>query len=301
MKTTDLNTIQEAVISAARGAGRLIMEKRGKEFQIINKSDSSSYKEVGESLASQVVTEIDYLSQAYILEHISPVVERYDLALLAEESDDDGSRFVQDYFICIDPLDGTLPFTEGKSGFSISIGLISRSGIPVIGVVYDPYNDVLYSAIKGQGAYRNSAAFHVETQKKQRLTLMTDRSFLAQKFYDEIMEEVRAIAVAHGYESVEVVTEAGAALNACWVAEKAPALYFKHPKKSPGGGSIWDFGAAACIVSEAKAFVSNIYGDALDLNRKGSSFMNHEGVLFASVVPLAQAVISRLSKFSLSE
>ena len=45
----------------------------------------------------------------------------YALALLTEESADDGSQFCQDYFWCIDPLDGTLPFIRGLPGYAVSI------------------------------------------------------------------------------------------------------------------------------------------------------------------------------------
>jgi 3'(2'), 5'-bisphosphate nucleotidase/myo-inositol-1(or 4)-monophosphatase len=298
MKISDLCIIQEAIIPAACEAGKLIMQNLGRSFEIANKSDSPEYIEVGDSLASQVVTEVDHKSQACILKTVSPILHQYDLALLTEESSDDGSRFKKDHFICIDPLDGTLPFTEGKSGFSIAIALVSKQGIPQLGIVYDPYNEVLYSAIKGQGALRNNAPFKVKSEKGQPLTLITDRSFLTHPYYDDIMEQVNALAASQGCAGVQTITQAGAALNACWIAEKAPSLYFKYPKKALGGGSMWDFAAAACIASEAGAFVSNIYGEALDLNRKDSAFMNHEGVLFASSAQLAQAIIDSAGKFS---
>ena len=50
----------------------------------------------------------------------------YDLALLTEESEDDRSCFEKDYFWCIDPLDGTLPFTRNEAGYSVSIGLVAE-------------------------------------------------------------------------------------------------------------------------------------------------------------------------------
>ena len=49
-----------------------------------------------------------------------------------------------------------------------------------------------------------------------------------------------------------------------------------------GGGSIWDFAASSVIQREAGGFNSNYYGQALDLNREDSSFMNHQGVIFKS-------------------
>lgn len=76
-------------------------------------------------------------------------------------------------------------------------------------------------------------------------------------------------------------------MNAIWVLERAPACYFKFPKPGNGGGCIWDFAATACIYNELGAVASDIYGNALDLNRSDSAFMNHRGVLFASSADLA--------------
>jgi fructose-1,6-bisphosphatase/inositol monophosphatase family enzyme len=91
---------------AARRAGALISNYAGRDFEV-------SHKPGGDSLASQVVTEVDELAQSVILKELKSSVQDYDLALLAEELEDDGSRLKKDYFWCIDPMDGTLPFTRG--------------------------------------------------------------------------------------------------------------------------------------------------------------------------------------------
>jgi fructose-1,6-bisphosphatase/inositol monophosphatase family enzyme len=65
-------------------------------------------------------------AQAAVLEVLAPTFKAYDLGLLTEELADDGSRFEKDYFWSIDPLDGTLPFTQGKPGYAVSIALVRR-------------------------------------------------------------------------------------------------------------------------------------------------------------------------------
>ena len=54
----------------------------------------------------------------------------------------------------IDPIDGTRGFTYHNDQFAIHIGLV-EGGQPVLGVVYKPTTDEYYSAIKGEGAFRN--------------------------------------------------------------------------------------------------------------------------------------------------
>ena len=83
-------------------------------------------------------------------------------------------------------------------------------------------------------------------------------------------------------------------MNACQVLESRHACYVKLPKKEEGGGSIWDYAATACIANEADTWVSNVYGQDLELNRRESTFMNHQGVVFASNKKIAELLITQL-------
>lgn len=288
MQLTDdkLTLLSKAAIAAAVVAGEVIREHRSKQLSIKN-------KEGGDSLASQVVTEVDFLSQKSILYHLEPLSMIYKLGLLAEESADNRSRLENDYFWSIDPLDGTLPFIESTPGYSVSIALLSRSGIPQIGVIYDPVTVTTYHAVKGQGAFRNDEALKVKADTKELgepLTIVMDRSFLKAEKYREIMEKLETAALKAGYKGLETISHGGAAMNACWVLEKSPACYFKLPKEKPGGGSLWDFSASACIFNEAGASATDIHGNPLDLNRPDSTFMNHKGILYCSDNSIAKLV-----------
>lgn len=99
---------------------------------------------------SDIVTAADKASEAVILGHIR---SKYpDHAILSEESGDNGHlnrvRWV------IDPLDGTTNFSEGLPIFAVSIG-VEVDGEPCIGVVYAPYLNEMFTAVKGKGAYLN--------------------------------------------------------------------------------------------------------------------------------------------------
>lgn len=54
----------------------------------------------------------------------------------------------------VDPIDGTTNFVHRYPYVSISLGF-SVDLIPTIGIVYNPFTQTLYSAIKGQGAFLN--------------------------------------------------------------------------------------------------------------------------------------------------
>jgi len=245
----------------------------------------------GESLASQVVTEVDMISQSIILEILEPTCEELDLALLTEESVDNGERLVKDYFWCIDPLDGTLPFVEQSTGYSVSIALVSKCGAPQLGVVYDPVTETLYHAIIGQGLFKNHERWNYDTPADgvgRTLTFVCDRSLIQHPKYDETLQELSALASAIGCDGIEVINHGGAAMNACWVLGNAPACYVKYPKTEAGGGSLWDYAATACLFTEANAVVTDIYGGSLSLNNPDTTFMNERGIIYATGLELSQ-------------
>ena len=108
-------------------------------------------------------------------------------------------------------------------------------------------------------------------------------------------KSLNGIAKSLGYEGVNKLPIGGGAMNAIWTLEQQPCCYFKFPK-TKGGGSLWDYGATACIYNEIGGFSSDIYGDTMDLNRKDSTFMNHKGILYASDKTLAKKVIEMYSE-----
>ena len=278
----DFNELTKLAVKAALNAGKLIQSYRDREVEVL-------HKEGKDSLAAQVVTEVDHNAQDAILEVLLPTCLEFEIALLTEESEDDRSRFEKEYFWCIDPMDGTLPFTEGKAGYAVSIGLVSQYGEPLIGVVYDPVSEVLYQATKDQGAHRNGESW-MTSPKFNVLTCTYDRSFQNHPKFQEVLQELDSYAQTRGLEGLAASQHAGAVLNTCYALEQAPGCYFKFPQKKKGGCSIWDYAATACLFKEAGAVVGDVYGDPLDLNRSDSTFMNHRGAIYATDVDLARKI-----------
>ena len=287
----DFEALYSLAVSAALEAGSIIRESAGK-FQKV------STKNVGSSQASSVVTETDFLSQKIILNILEPSLKKYDLGLLTEEAADDSSRFNKDYFWCIDPLDGTLAYIEGKPGYAVSISLISKVGSPVIGVIYDPVADISYGAVKERGLFKNGEVWKPESNSPGVFTLFHDRSFLQHKDYNAILGTLNTLLENTPREEFTVISKRGAAMNAMGVLENIPGCYFKFPKKDDGGGSLWDFGASALFFKEAGCWISDISGKELDLNPQGTTFMNKTGVLFAPSKELALMVIEIYKELS---
>ncbi|WFP49463.1 inositol monophosphatase [Methylomonas sp. EFPC3] len=289
LSTTELNLLCQCAIAAAYQAGHIIESHAGRRIAVGNKTG-------GGSLAAQVVTEVDHLSQQAILQALHPACDVFDLAVLSEEQADDGSRLRKDYFWSIDPLDGTLPFVEGVPGYSVSIALVERGGTALIGVVYDPLARTLYRAVQNGGAWRDSHLLELPKAGGSVLKFITDKSFAADPLYPAARIELERLAVALGYTGATLTLQGGAALNACQVLTDAPACYFKFPKPQPGGGSVWDYAATACLFRETGAIACDMFGRALLLNPDGSLFMNHCGVLYCADPALTEGMVELYRK-----
>ncbi len=288
LDSTSLSLLADKACEAALAAGAVISSYTAGQVTVQHKAG-------GDSLASQVVTEVDERSQAAVLEVLDPTFEEYDLALLTEELADDGSRYEKDYFWCIDPLDGTLPFTQGKPGYAVAIALVRRDGEPMIGVVYDPVKERLYRAVAGQGLTINGKPWMVSGSPEQELTALhfyVDCTFDTDPRREAMTEQMQAHAQRMGYTQASIEVRGGAVCNACYVLENPPSVYIKPPKPELGGGSFWDFAATACIFQEAGAFAADHAGQRLELNSATHRFFNHCGVCFCSDPELATTFLT---------
>lgn len=101
-----------------------------------------------------VVTRADRESEELIA---GMIAERYpDHAILGEEGGCRGNA-ASDWRWVVDPLDGTTNYSQGLPLFTVSIALQYR-GETIVGVVYAPYLNELFTATKGGGAYLQYAS-----------------------------------------------------------------------------------------------------------------------------------------------
>ncbi|TJY44563.1 inositol monophosphatase [Cohnella pontilimi] len=110
-----------------------------------------------------VVTEVDHLAEAVILERITR--EFPDHQVHSEEAGNNGKS--SDWLWLVDPLDGTNNFAIGLPVFTTSITLMYRQE-PVLGVVYEPMTDRLFVSSAGEGSYCNDHAMQARPCKDLR-------------------------------------------------------------------------------------------------------------------------------------
>jgi len=150
----------------------------------------------------------------------------------------------------VDPLDGTSNYLQHFPVWSVSIGLKAGDEI-VAGVVYEPLRDLVFTAERGAGAFRNGRRMRVSDQAAvEGSFLATGFPFRAQQFvavYCKIFEDV--IRIAKG------VRRAGsAALDLAYTADGVFDGFFEL-HLSP-----WDVAAGSLLVTEAGGVVSDFSG-----------------------------------------
>lgn len=284
--TEQLKELCGLAVNAARAAGRIISEHSQNEIEVLR-------KDRGDSLASQVVTEVDHMAQDAILEILEPVSAKYDLAILTEESPDNGERLEKQAFWSVDPMDGTLAFIQKTSGYSVSIALVAQNGDPLIGVVYDPVRKNVFHALRGNGVFKNKSPLIVPAlDLGLPLILQTDPSFQQHPWFEETVAGLKLMAEKLGLNGAKVQYAAGGVMTACKILEVPNICYFKYSRKSNSGGSLWDYAATACLFTEAGEIATDIYGAPMELNRSDSTFMNHCGLLYAANQRLADSVMA---------
>jgi myo-inositol-1(or 4)-monophosphatase len=162
LTAADLQSLLTFTVDLARTAGALILE--GAEAM-------AQQSDVGEKKNSvDLVTEYDVRVEDLVKEQISKTYPNF--KFIGEESYAAGSRppLTDEPTFCVDPIDGTTNFVHGFPFVCISLGLIYKKR-PVLGVVYNPFLDHLYTGLKGQGAFLVRGA-----SPPRRLPLATPKS-----------------------------------------------------------------------------------------------------------------------------
>jgi myo-inositol-1(or 4)-monophosphatase len=142
-------SLKDTIIEAARAAGAIIETRFGSSYSIQNKEG-----------VNNLVTEIDTMAEAAIID----VVRRHhpDHAFLAEESGEQHTE--SEYTWIIDPIDGTMNFTQGIPLCCTSIAVQKGSEL-LAGVIYNPMMNEFFFAEKGKGATLNGESISVSPKE----------------------------------------------------------------------------------------------------------------------------------------
>lgn len=195
---------------------------------------------------TNIVTSADKAIQSYLCKQLSELLPNS--SFICEE---DGTYVHNgdEYTWIIDPIDGTTNFSRSISEYAISIAL-RKDNTNVLGVVYNPAKDELYTAIKGQNAYKNGKLINVSKRIFSDSLLCT-----AMSPYDKQYAQLCSNIIMDTYFKCNDIRRFGScAIELCYLAEGKCELFFEY-KVMP-----WDYAAGYLILSEAGGVITNEKG-----------------------------------------
>lgn len=227
--------------AAARIAADILEMWRGK-FRISEKG------------RGDLVTEADHAAQAAIYEYLAKCCPGFafhgeeDLARATDPRQPDNPPTW-----IVDPLDGTINYVHDVPSYSVSIGLWDGRDL-VVGVVFDPRAQEMYSAASGLGATLNGEPIRVSTI--QRL----EHALLSTGFSSKLEKAARNLkAWEHiTYHAQSLRRTGSTALNLAYVAAGRFDGYWAYDNHA------WDVAGGFVLVREAGGVVTRINGDPLD-------------------------------------
>lgn len=198
-----------------------------------------------------VLTAADLAAQHFLARELRTLA---DLPVLGEEMPEDEQLAAlaagAEGLWCFDPIDGTTNFLVGLPYFAVSVALV-KDGQPLLGVIYAPISDEMFSAVRGGGAWLNGERLPLRRPDPSlaRAVVLVDLKRLPPAL-------ATALAAAPPYYSQR--NFGSSVLEWCYLAAgRVDALLH-------GGQRPWDFAAGSLVLSEAGGLMATL--DQLDFH-----------------------------------
>ncbi|MDX1706157.1 3'(2'),5'-bisphosphate nucleotidase CysQ [Pseudidiomarina sp.] len=238
----------EGAADIAVRAGTLILELyQEQDFETFEKEDDSP------------VTSADFAANRMILDALGDLTP--DIPVLSEEGSHrsfEERRKWPRYWI-IDPIDGTQEFIRQSGDFGVVISLVEHNR-PVLGIIYWPVGDVLFSAQQGKGTYkqdrdgkRKVEVRYLDDPERDPLTLAISRRQPEAMVLDRMTAE----------RQLDLERIGSCSLKACLIAEGKADCFLRV-----GPTGEWDTAAAEVIVGEAGGSIASEYFAPLTYNQE---------------------------------
>lgn len=231
-------------IELAREAGKKVLEIYDREYEVEFKA------------GDEPVTLADRLANELIVRGLQDTFPQD--AILAEESVDDGHRFSSSRVWLVDPVDGTQDFINHDDEFSVMIGLLI-DGQPILGVAYQPTNDLLYYASAEVGAFMNHRGrvtpLHVsQVSEVSQMRIVSSRTHVS----PEVLEIQQALGIR------EHLRHGSAGLKVGLVCQQRADIYINTGQMSKE----WDVCAPEAILHLAGGVMTDLRGVPIRYNQE---------------------------------
>ncbi len=240
---------REKIIEIVKEAGKIILSAHNQETTITIKEGKKNF-----------VTKYDVAVQDFLFKELAK--EFPEAEFVGEEGDNNlesnSLRFI------IDPIDGTTNFMQDYRCSCISVALCKENST-ILGVVYNPYTNEVFSAEKDNGAFLNGEKIKVSDRPlSDGLAL-----FGTSPYHPENTDETFALLRKVFDFSRDIRRSGSAAYDICTIACGRCEVFFEKSLQP------WDIAAGALILKEAG-------GIALTYESKEINFSAPNDVVFAN-------------------
>lgn len=220
------------------------------------------------------VTKYDKKVQEFLFAELARVLPEASFVGEEEGAESFREEYRKRYAFVIDPIDGTTNFIKAYRPSVTSIGLL-LDGKPFIGVVYNPYQGIMYSAERGKGSYRNGIRIHSSEEPLARSIF----SMGTAPYYEELTARSFKIAEKYLHRTIDMRRSGTAAWDLCLLATGITGLYYELKL------GLWDFTAGAVIAEEAGCVLTDIDGNPLTYDGPSSVLAVSSGVARENYLP----------------
>ena len=250
-----LTQVLNVATEAAKQAGDIILGNAGGAAVTERKANSRDLLTLIDPLCEKTIRETvlakfpdhDFLGE----EDVPPGKEASAAALKAKL--DSGS----DWLWIVDPIDGTTNFVHGMPLNMPSIAAAYKGEV-VVGVIYDPHRDELFTATKGGGSFLNDEKITVGDQSELGDAVVAMGSPPAEESMAMSLVGVQALM-----PKVRTIRMLGsAAIMLAWIANGRLTAYWEYDLSS------WDISAGALIIDEAGGKFTDLAGEPFGLTTR---------------------------------
>lgn len=234
----------QEIIDIVKSCGDILLNPTDMERKIHLKTGKGNF-----------VTDYDSKVQAILYSRLLELLP--EAVFLGEEDQMDHADISKGYAFIVDPIDGTANFTRNYHASCISVAL-ALDGLPILGVVHNPYQKETFTALKGKGAYLNGERIHASDRTlKEGLIL-----FGTAPYHADLTRKSFEVAYRYMSQAEDLRRSGSAAIDLCMVA-CGRAEFFFELALCP-----WDYAAGALILQEAGGFVSDLKGRPLTYDHR---------------------------------
>jgi myo-inositol-1(or 4)-monophosphatase len=251
----DLQAVRATATDIARQAGAELLRFYDQPHQEATKQN-----------IIDIVTEGDQASEAIIVAALRQAFPNHHI--VGEEGGGQGAPADEaEYSWYVDPLDGTSNFASNIPLFTVSIALSDRTRRPLVGVVFCPVYNELYTAARGFGATLNGKPIHV-SQKDELHRAMLSTGFP----YDKTQQPNNVREWGNFLMRVRGILRLGsAALDLAWVAAGRLDGFWEPRLNS------WDILAGLLLVEEAGGTVTDYSDSSIERAYQGIEVVASNG------------------------